>query len=106
MNDASTPRIIAPYGCTTPAAGVTETNPARIPEAKPRAVAFPWCILSIRIQDKAPEAAATCVAVRACAVLSPEEMLLPALKPNQPTQRRPAPSIVMTILLGRITWYG
>ena len=56
---------VAVRGGTTPAAGVTATSPARIPEAKPRAVALPWWKLSMIIHARAPAAAATCVAVSA-----------------------------------------
>src|SRR6185503_9044584 len=97
---------MAPAGCTTPAAGVTATKPASMPEANPKAVGFPAWNASINIHANAPAAAAACVAVNACAVANPLDTELPALNPNQPTQSRPAPMSTITMLLGRMDAFG
>ena len=94
------PSATAPAGVTTPAAGVMTTRPARMPEAMPRAVALRCWTASMQIQASAAAAAAACVTASACAVFSPLDRELPALKPNQPTQSRPTPIITMTRLLG------
>ena len=80
MMDEMIPRIIAPKGWTSPAAGVMATKPARIPDTSPSEVAFPCRMPSSRIQVKAPAAAAVCVTVRAWAVKRPlaTELALPS----------------------------
>ena len=48
-----------------PAAGVTATSPATMPEASPSDVTFPWCQRSTSIHIKPAAAAAACVVVKA-----------------------------------------
>ena len=63
-------------------------------------------MLSSNIHISAPAAAAVWVTVRARAVSRLLATLLPALKPNHPTHKSPAPISVMTKLLGRIAVPG
>src|SRR6478735_1165552 len=78
-------------GPTNPAQGVITTRPATRPEAAPSAVGFPCFQYSTSIQLSIAPAAATCVLTRASAARPPALSALPALKPNQPNQRSPAP---------------
>ena len=100
------PRSMAPYGLTTPAAGVMATSPAKMPETNPSEVALRKTMASMMIHVSAPLAADICVMVNARAVSSPLCTVEPALKPNQPTQRSPAPISVMTRLFGFIAVFG
>ena len=77
-----------------------------MPDAMPRPVALRCCTASMQTHASAPAAAATWVTVSACAVFTPLESELPALKPNQPTHSRPTPIITMTRLLGCIAVRG
>ena len=52
------------------------------------------------IQVKAAAAAAVLVATKALAARPPEVRALPALKPNQPNQSRPAPITTMRDIVG------
>src|SRR5579883_167751 len=97
---------IPPHIYTNPLAGVTATNPATIPDAKPNAVGLPLCNHSTTIHPNPAAAAAAWVAAKADpARLSPRTEL-PPLKPNQPNHRSPAPSSVNTMLLGCATCWG
>ena len=77
-----------------------------MPEAMPRLVGLSCRMVSMRIQVSAPVAAATWVTVRARAVSRFEATEEPALNPNQPTQRRPAPSRVKVRLFGAMAVLG
>src|SRR5690606_33143397 len=87
-------------GLTKPAAGVMATSPATSPDAAPSAVGLPWRIHSTAAQLTAPSPAATCVFTSASAANPFAPSADPALKPNQPNQSRPAPSMVMVRLCG------
>ena len=79
-----------------------QTNPATSPEAAPSTLGLPRVIHSIPDHDSAPAAAAKCVAANALAAMPSAAKALPALKPNQPTQSKPAPSTVYVRLCGGI----
>src|SRR5687767_8053223 len=87
-------------GLTNPALGVIATRPATRPETNPNSVGLRRKIHSARTQDMAPLAAATWVVTNANDALCPAASALPALKPNQPNQRRPAPVTVIVKLCG------
>ena len=82
-------------GETKPAAGVMATSPATSPEAKPSMVGLPRPHHSPKTHARAPVAAAMVVVTNARAAVFPAERALPALKPNHPNQRRPAPVMVI-----------
>ena len=105
--EAITPSTIAAQGATCPAAGVIATRPATTPDASPRLVALPWWNHSIASHARPPAAAAVCVVVNARPAVKPATgnstaTAEPALKPNQPNHKRPAPSSVIVRLCGRI----
>src|SRR6476620_3765099 len=92
----------AGIGPTKPAAGVIATSPATAPEIAPRALACPFLIHSATLQLSAAAAVAKWVAMNALVVRLFEARALPALNPNQPTQRRQAPIKLRTKLCGGI----
>src|SRR5262245_51889075 len=92
------PMIVALVGLTNPEAGVTTTRPATMPETQPRALGLPFMNHSATAQEKPAAAAAKCVAANAELARPPAATALPALKPNQPTHRRPAPVMLSTTL--------
>src|SRR6266581_1038101 len=100
MAPAASPIRIAAKSPTKPAAGVTVARPAMAPLATPNVVGLPRCSHSAAIQLSAPMAAAVLVARNADAANAFAPSALPALNPNQPNQRSPAPSIVIGRLWG------
>src|SRR5262249_9914259 len=95
---AMKPIISAGIGPTNPAAGVMATSPATEPEIAPSALGLPLRTHSAKIQPTAAAAAAKCVATKALVARLPELSALPALKPNQPTHSRQAPTKLITRL--------
>src|SRR5688500_9312674 len=91
-------------GVTNPAAGVTATSPATAPDAAPSTVGFPRDIHSVNIQPSAAAAVAVLVVVKAWPASPLAASALPALNPNQPNQRSPAPITVSGRLCGGIGW--
>src|SRR5262249_53016069 len=89
-------------GVTNPAAGVTATSPATAPDAAPSTVGFPRELHSVNIHPSAAAADAVFVVVNAEAASPFAASALPALKPNQPNQRRLAPRTVIGRLCGGI----
>src|SRR5215510_12431341 len=87
---------------TYPATGVMVASPAMVPVAVPSAVGFPRCAHSLNIHNTVAVEAAMWVATKApiAWAFAPNE--LPAWSPNQPNQRRPAPSTVRGRLWGGI----
>ena len=83
--------MMAEPGLTKPAAGVIETRPATAPVAAPSRVGLPPVAHSVNIQVRAAAAAAVLVVTNATAAKPSAASALPALKPNQPTQRSEAP---------------
>src|SRR3546814_15658036 len=100
MKEATAPRTMAPNGPELPAAGVTATRPATMPEQKPRAEALCPLRRSATIQESPAAAVATKVFIIARAAEPLASSAEPALKPNQPTQSRPVP---MPVKIGRAT---
>src|ERR1700758_2934233 len=94
------PISMAGIGFANPAAGVIATRPATAPEMAPSALGFPLLLHSAIDHPAAAVAAAKCVATKALEAKLPAERALPALKPNQPTQSRQAPTKLRTTLWG------
>src|SRR5512133_1791772 len=96
------PIQMAEIGPTKPDPGVIATSPATAPLAAPSTVGLPRRIQSIASQDNVAAAVATCVATNADVAKPSAASALPALKPNQPTQSRPAPITLNGKLCGGI----
>src|ERR1700747_1159121 len=92
MTPARTPMTNDAIGVTNPEAGVTATRPATAPDAAPRIVGLPARAHSANSQPSAAAAAAVFVLTNAVAASSLEEVALPALNPNHPTQSSDAPT--------------
>src|SRR5207249_10533430 len=92
----------AGIGSTKPDAGVMATRPATAPLAAPSTVGFPLPSHSAPIHERAPAAVAVLLATKALVASAFAATALPALKPNQPTQRSAAPVTVNGRLCGRI----
>src|SRR6516164_3708521 len=97
---------IAGNGLTKPEAGVIATRPATHPEIAPSMPGLPESSHSTAIQARAAAAAPKCVATKALVARPEAESALPALKPNQPTQSIPAPTVLITRLCGFTTGDG
>ena len=78
------------------------TNPATAPEAAPSMDALPLSSASAPIQLSVAAAVATNVLMNARAATPLASRLDPALKPNHPTHKREAPTIVSVRLCGAI----
>src|ERR1700751_5289646 len=96
----------ADIGWTKPAAGVMATRPATAPEMPPRALGLPLRIHSASIQLRAAPAAPKCGLTKGRVARVPEPRALPALNPNQPTQRRQAPMMLITTECGGVASFG
>ena len=88
----------APPGPINPEAGVMVPKPATIPVTAPNTLGLPNFFHSIAAQVKAPAEAEICVTNIAIAASPFAANALPPLKPNQPTQSKPAPVTVMVKL--------
>lgn len=93
---------MAESGATNPAAGVIATKPMTIAVACPTAVTLLPPALSSTIHTDAVAMGASKVLANARPAVSLAAKALPALNPNQPTQRSEAPSKVNGILWGKI----
>src|SRR6185437_2295325 len=102
MGETMRPSTSAPIGPAKPEAGVTATRPATAPEQMPSSDGLPLVTHSESNQDSAAAAVATMVLTKASAVVPLASRFDPALKPNQPTQSRDAPIIVMVSECGAI----
>src|SRR6266446_4719116 len=100
MMPAATPITIAPVGSTYPQAGVITTSPATAPEQNPSTLAFPRNVYSSIAQVNDATAVASVVVMNAFAAIPSAPSALPALKPYQPTQSIPAPTMQSTMLCG------
>src|SRR5512139_3874821 len=100
------PIQIEPIVFTEPAAGVIATRPATAPVITPRTVGRPWRTHSMRDHVRPAAAVATGVTTKALAAKPLAPSALPALKPNQPNQSRPAPSTANGRLCGGATLSG
>src|SRR5215472_7376087 len=96
----------AGMGWTKPDAGVMATSPATAPEMAPRTLGLPLRIHSANIQPRVAAAAAKWVATKALDASPEAARALPALNPNQPTQRRQAPTQLSTTLCGFMASLG
>ncbi|MPM75359.1 hypothetical protein SDC9_122351 [bioreactor metagenome] len=85
------PIIIEESGLTKPAPGVMATRPATQPLTAPRTVGLPLYSHSANTQETVAAAAEACVVTKALAANPLAPKALPALKPNQPNQRREPP---------------
>src|SRR5215813_652789 len=89
-------------GPTKPLAGVMATSPHTAPVAVARALGRPFCSQLSAIQVRAAAAAAVLVTTNALTARGLAATALPALKPNQPNQRRAAPRMVKGTLLASV----
>src|SRR2546427_12695593 len=87
---------------TYPDAGVIATSPTTRPVAAPTAVAFPVRNQSRQAHVTMAIAAAVLVLVKASAASPLAARADPALKPNQPNHRSPAPSRTSGTVCGTI----
>ena len=87
---------------TLPAAGVMATKPATQPDAAPSMEALPRIIVSPTHQASTAAAGATSVFMNARVAKPLASSAEPALKPNQPTHSKAAPTIVSVRLCGAI----
>src|SRR5918999_2464792 len=100
ITPAASPIAMAARGPTKPAAGVMPTRPATAPDATPSDVHLRVLNASVNAPPQAPAAAPRLVARKADAASPLAARALPALKPNQPNHRMPAPSMVKVRLWG------
>src|SRR3954469_111231 len=89
-------------GVMNPQAGVTTTRPATAPEQKPSTLGFLRMMYSSAAQVNEATAVASVVVVKALAARPPAAPAEPALKPYQPTQSMPVPTMQSTIECGGI----
>src|SRR3954470_18961685 len=99
---ARRPMMIEPVAVTKPHAGVITTRPATAPEQKPRIEGLPRNRYSAIAHAKEPTAVAIVVVMKALAATPSAATAEPALKPYQPTQSMPVPTIQSTMLCGGI----
>src|SRR6185437_13710041 len=85
---------------TYPAAGVIPTNPTTAPVAAPTAVILPVRIRSSAAHMTKAAAAAAFVLTKARVAMPFAASAEPALNPNQPNQRIPAPTSTQGTLCG------
>src|SRR5947199_7061859 len=95
---AATPITIAPVGATAPQAGVITTSPPTAPEQKPRTLGLPRSAYSSIAHVNEATAVASVVLMNAFAAIPSGARALPALKPYQPTQSKPVPTMQSTML--------
>src|SRR5208337_1577456 len=88
---APNPMTIALTTLTKPAAGVMAASPAMAPDAAPSNVTLPKRTYSMSIYISKAVAAEVFVTINAEVASCPAARADPALKPNQPNQRSPAP---------------
>src|SRR6478609_5267019 len=102
MPPAARPISSAPPGVTKPDAGVIATSPATAPAAAPETLTFLVRRYEAPTQVRVAAAAAVFVTMNALAARPPAVSAEPALKPNQPNHRRPAPRTVIGMSCGSI----
>src|SRR6186713_3141162 len=96
------PSASALIGLMKPAAGVIATRPTTIAVAAPTAVGLRERSASRKVHTNSVAAGASIVVTNARLAIGLAARALPALKPNHPNQRRPAPSNTVGMLCGRI----
>src|SRR3954470_677177 len=89
-------------GVMKPQAGVTTTRPATAPEQNPSTLGFFRMMYSSIAQVNEATAVASVVVVNALAAPPSAATAEPALKPYQPTQSMPVPTMQRTRLCGGI----
>src|SRR5690349_18765031 len=89
-------------GVMKPHAGVTTTSPATAPEQKPSTLGFLRMMYSSPAHVNDATAVASVVVVNAFAEIPSAATAEPALKPYQPTQSMPVPTMQSTIECGGI----
>src|SRR3989442_1580494 len=94
--------IRAATGGTYPAAGVTAARPAIAPVRAPVALGFPSFHQFTPIHVRRPKAPPSIVFTNAYAATPFAARALPALNPNQPNQRSPAPRATNGMLWGGV----
>src|SRR5947208_16357949 len=97
---AATPITIAPVGATYPQAGVMTTSPPTAPEQNPSTLGLPRSAYSSIAHVNEATAVASVVLMNALAAIPSGARALPALKPYQTTQSKPAPTMQRTIPRG------
>src|SRR6266850_6672127 len=102
ISPARIPMMTAPEQVTKPQAGVITTRPATAPEQKPSTLGLPRRTYSAIAQLKEAIAVAIVVVIKALAATPSAATALPALKPYQPTQSMPVPTMQRTMLCGCI----
>ena len=90
---ATAPMMSAPTGESEPQDGVIATSPATSPEAAPNEVRCPSRKRSTRSQPMMPVVPASRVVAKTIPAAWSAPSADPALKPNQPNQSSPAPSM-------------
>src|SRR5438094_2407821 len=100
---AATPMMTAPVGSTYPHAGVITTSPPSAPEQNPSTLGLPRNAYSSIAQVNEATAVASVVVMNAFAAIPSGASALPALKPYQPTQSNPVPTMQRTMLCGAMT---
>ena len=98
MSPAQSPIMTEPFVFTKPHAGVMTTRPATAPEQKPRTLGLPRRMYSAMAQVNEATAVARVVVVKALAATPSAATAEPALKPYQPTQSIPVPTMQRTRL--------
>src|SRR6266571_2597891 len=94
------PMITAAHGATKPEAGVTAASPAIDPVMAPVAVGLPSIAQLTPIHARRANDPPSIVFTNANAATPFAASALPALKPNQPNHRRPAPRATYGTLCG------
>src|ERR1700751_6146459 len=97
---ATIPIITAPLGATYPQAGVITTSPDTATEQNPSTLGFPRSASSSMAHVNEATAVASVVLMNAFAAILSGARALPALKPYQPTQSKPVPTMQSTMLCG------
>src|SRR5437762_12875086 len=92
--------MTAPVGSTYPQPGVITTRPPTAPEQNPRTLGLPRSAYSSIAQVNEATAVARVVVMSAFAAIPSGARALPALKPYQPTQSNPVPTMQSTMLWG------
>src|SRR5438132_11505839 len=96
--------MIDPETSTKPDAGVIATRPATAPAAMPRTLGRPRWIHETLIHVRPAIAVAVFVTTKALVARPPAASALPALNPNEPNQRRDAPSIGIVASSCALAW--
>src|SRR5215218_758137 len=94
------PSAIALIGLMNPAAGVIATSPTTMAVAAPTAVGLRERNASRNVQTSSVAAGASMVVTKARAAIGVAASALPALNPNHPNHRIPAPRSVSGTLCG------